>query len=276
MHAPHDPTPEWIKKISDMHLFDDGWNKLRDTIFANQKRLGVIPQDAKLTPWPDFLKNWDQLTPDEKKLFIRQADVFAAYWAYSDHEIGRVIDEIQKMGELDNTLIIYIAGDNGSSAEGTLVGTPNEVASLNGLELPVELQMKFYDVWGTDQTYAHMAVPWTWAFDTPFSWTKQIASHFGGTRQGMAISWPAVIKDKGGIRNQFTHLIDIVPTILEATKIKAPDVVDGIPQKLIEGTSFGILSMPRTPTRHHDIQRNTLRSWAIMRSTMMAGLQALK
>jgi len=156
MHAPHDPTPEWIKKISDMHLFDDGWNKLRDTIFANQKRLGVIPQDAKLTPWPDFLKNWDQLTPDEKKLFIRQADVFAAYWAYSDHEIGRVIDEIQKMGELDNTLIIYIAGDNGSSAEGTLVGTPNEVASLNGLELPVE------HVWGTDQTYAHMAVPWTW------------------------------------------------------------------------------------------------------------------
>ena len=114
------------------------------------------------------------------------------------------------------------------------------------------------------------------AFDTPFSWTKQIASHFGGTRQGMVISWPAVIKDKGGIRNQFTHLIDIVPTILEATKIKAPDVVDGIPQKLIEGTSFGILSMPRTPTRHHDIQRNTLRSWAITRSTMMAGLQALK
>ncbi len=238
MHAPHDPTPEWIQKISDMHLFDEGWNKLRDTIFANQKRLGVIPQDAKLTPWPDFLKRWDQLTDEEKKLFIRQADVFAAYWAYSDHEIGRVIDEIEKMGQLDNTLIIYIAGDNGNSAEGTLVGTPNEVASLNGVELPVDGQMKFYDVWGSDQTYAHMAVPWTWAFDTPFSWTKQIASHFGGTRQGMAISWPAVIKDKGGIRNQFTHLIDIVPTILEVTKIKAPDVVDGIKQKPIEGTSF--------------------------------------
>jgi len=238
MHAPHDPTPEWIKKISDMHLFDEGWNKLRDTIFANQKRLGVIPQDARLTPWPDFLKRWDQLTDEEKKLFIRQADVFAAYWAYSDHEIGRVVDEIEKMGKLDNTLIIYIAGDNGNSAEGTLVGTPNEVASLNGVELPVDVQMKFYDVWGSDQTYAHMAVPWTWAFDTPFSWTKQIASHFGGVRQGMAISWPAVIKDKGGIRNQFTHVIDIVPTILEATKIKAPDVVDGIRQKPIEGVSF--------------------------------------
>jgi arylsulfatase A-like enzyme len=254
VHAPHDPTPEWIKKISDMHLFDEGWNKLRDTIFANQKRLGVIPQDAKLTPWPDnLLKRWDQLTPDEKKMFIRQADVFAAYFAYTDHEIGRVIDEVERMGKLDNTLIIYIAGDNGNSAEGTLVGTPNEVASLNGVELPIDVQMKFYDVWGSDQTYAHMAVPWTWAFDTPFSWTKQIASHFGGTRQGMAISWPAVIKDKGGIRNQFTHLIDIAPTILEATKIKTPDAVDGIAQKPIEGTSF-VYTFDKanadTPSRH--------------------------
>jgi len=238
MHAPHDPTPEWIKRIGDMHLFDEGWNKLRDTIFANQKRLGVIPQDAKFTPWPDFLRRWDQLGDQEKKLFIRQADVFAAYWAYSDHEIGRVVDEIDRMGKLDNTLIIYIAGDNGNSAEGTLLGTPNEVASLNGVELPLDVQMKFYDAWGSDQTYAHMAVPWTWAFDTPFSWTKQIASHFGGVRQGMAVSWPAVIKDKGGIRNQFMHVIDIVPTILEATRIKAPDIVDGIKQKPIEGTSF--------------------------------------
>ncbi|HML13542.1 MAG TPA: arylsulfatase [Xanthobacteraceae bacterium] len=239
VHAPHHPTPEWIKKISDMHLFDEGWNKLRDTIFANQKRLGVIPQDAKLTPWPkDLLKEWDQLTADEKKLFIRQADVFAAYFAYSDHEIGRVIDEIDRMGKLDNTLIIYIAGDNGNSAEGSLVGTPNEVASLQGVDLPVADQLKFYDAWGSDQTYPHMAVAWSWAFDTPFSWTKQIASHFGGVRQGMAVSWPAVIKDKGGIRNQFTHFIDIVPTILEATKIKAPEVVDGIKQKPIEGVSF--------------------------------------
>jgi arylsulfatase A-like enzyme len=240
VHAPHHPTPEWIKKISDMHLFDEGWNKLRDTIFANQKKLGVIPQDAKLTQWPDdLLKRWDHLTADERKMFIRQVEVFAAYWAYTDHEIGRVIQHVEDMGELDNTLIIYIAGDNGNSAEGTLVGTPNEVASLNGIHVPVEDQLKyFYDVWGSDLTYPHMAVAWTWAFDTPFSWTKQIASHFGGTRQGMAISWPKVIKDKGGIRNQFHHMIDIVPTILEATGIKAPKVVDGIPQKPIEGVSM--------------------------------------
>jgi arylsulfatase A-like enzyme len=240
MHAPHHPTPEWIKKISDMHLFDQGWNQLRETIFANQKKLGVIPQDAKLTPWPhDLLKNWDELTPDEKKMFIRQADVFAAYWAYSDYEIGRVIQQVEDMGKLDNTLIIYIAGDNGNSAEGSLIGTPNEVASLQGIPVPVEDQLKyFYNAWGTDQTYPHMAVAWTWAFDTPFSWTKQIASHFGGVRQGMAIAWPGHITDKGGIRNQFTHVIDIVPTILEACNISAPDVVDGIPQKPIEGTSF--------------------------------------
>ena len=238
-HAPHHPTPEWITKISDMHLFDEGWNKLRDTIFANQKKLGVIPQDAKLTPWPDdLLKRWDQISPDEKKLFIRQADVFAAYVAYSDHEIGRVIQAIDDMGKLDNTLIIYIEGDNGNSAEGTPIGTPNEVASLNGVEIPVVDQMKFYDVWGSDKTYPHMAVAWTWAFDTPFSWTKQIASHFGGTRQGMAISWPKVITDKGGVRNQFHHMIDIVPTILESTGIRAPDIVDGIPQKPIEGVSL--------------------------------------
>jgi arylsulfatase len=223
-----------------MHLFDKGWNELRETIFANQKRLGVIPQDAKLTPRPDdLLKRWEQLTADEKKMFLRQVDVFAAYWAYSDHEIGRVIQQIEDMGKLDNTLIIYIAGDNGNSAEGSLIGTPNEVASLQGVDVPVADQLKyFYDVWGTDKTYPHMAVPWTWAFDTPFSWTKQIASHWGGVRQGMAISWPKVIKDKGGIRNQFTHVIDIVPTILEAAGMEQPAVVDGIPQKPIEGTSF--------------------------------------
>jgi arylsulfatase len=239
VHAPHHPTPEWIKKIHDMHLFDKGWNELRETIFANQKKLGVIPKNARLTPWPDkLLKRWEKCTPLEKKLFIRQVEVFAAYWAYSDHEIGRVIQQVEDMGKLDNTLIIYIAGDNGNSAEGSLVGTPNEVASLQGVNLPVLAQMKFYDAWGSDQTYPHMAVPWTWAFDTPFSWCKQIASHFGGVRQGMAIQWPKVIKDRGGIRNQFHHMIDIVPTILEAIGIKAPDVVDGIPQKPIEGVSM--------------------------------------
>jgi arylsulfatase A-like enzyme len=238
-HAPHHPTPEWVKKAVDLHLFDKGWNSLRDQIFANQKRLGVIPQDAKLTPWPDsLLKHWDKLTPEEQKLFIRQADVYAAYLMYADNEIGRVIQAIDDMGKLDNTLIFYISGDNGTSAEGGLQGTMNEVAALNGVQVPLDYSMKFYDSWGSDSTYPHMAVGWAWAFDTPFSWTKQIASHFGGTRQGLAIAWPKVIKDHGGIRNQFHHVIDVVPTILEATGIKPPATVDGIPQKPIEGVSM--------------------------------------
>ncbi len=239
-HAPHHPTPEWIKKISDLHLFDQGWNKLREQIFANQKKLGVIPQDAKLTPWPDdLLKHWDQLTADEQKMFIRQVEVFAAYVGYTDNEIGRVIQAVDDLGKLDNTLIIYIEGDNGTSSEGTLLGTPNEVAMFNGVDVPVEDQLKyFYDVWGTDKTYNHMAVPWAWAFDTPFSWTKQIASHLGGVRQGMAVAWPNRITDKGGIRNQFHHVIDIVPTILEATGVAQPDYVDGIEQAPIEGVSI--------------------------------------
>ena len=252
-HAPHQPTPEWTKKIGDMHLFDKGWNDLRDQIFANQKRLGVIPQDAKLTPWPDMLKRWDTLTDEEKKLYIRQADVYAAYLAYTDHEIGRVIQAVEDMGKLDNTLIIYISGDNGASAEGSPNGTPSEILQFNGIELPVAAQMKFYDAWGTDQTYNHMAVPWAWAFDTPYKWTKQVPSFFGGTRQGMAISWPARITDNGGIRWQFHHVIDVVPTILEATGISSLDLalaldgeasielavmVDGIAQKPIEGVSM--------------------------------------
>ncbi|MBV8330764.1 MAG: arylsulfatase [Verrucomicrobia bacterium] len=238
-HAPHHPTPEWINKITDMHLFDEGWNALRDRIFANQKRLGVIPADAKLTPWPDdLLKRWDTLNDEEKKLFIRQANVYAAYLAYTDHEIGRVIQAVDDMGKLDNTLIIYISGDNGASAEGSPNGTPSEVLQFNGVELPVADQMKWYDVWGTDQTYNHFAVPWSWAFDTPYKWMKQIPSFFGGTRQGMAISWPGRITDKGGIRWQFHHVIDIVPTLLEAAGIQAPNMVDGIAQKPIEGVSM--------------------------------------
>ena len=245
-HAPHHPTPEWIKKISDMHLFDQGWEKLRETIFANQKRLGVIPATTQLTPWPDGqpefggakLAKWDTLTADEKKLFIRQADIFAAYTAYTDHEIGRVIQEVEAQGKLDNTLIIFICGDNGTSAEGTILGIPNDLAAMQGIVVPVADQLKFYDAWGSAETAPHMAVGWTWAFGTPFKWTKQVASHFGGTRQGMAISWPGHITDLGGIRNQFHHFIDVVPTILEATGIQAPVMVDGVAQKPIEGVSM--------------------------------------
>nr|WP_246340217.1 arylsulfatase [Ancylobacter tetraedralis] len=254
-HAPHHPTPEWVDKITDMHLFDNGWNALRDQIFANQKKLGVIPQDAQMTPWPDqYLKKWDVLSDDEKKMFIRQANVYAAYLAYTDHEIGRVIQAVKDAGKLDNTLIVYISGDNGSSPEGSPIGTPNEVAQFNSVEVPVADQLKyFYDAWGSEKTYPHMAVGWTWAFDTPYQWTKQVASHFGGTRQGMAISWPGRITDKGGIRSQFHHVIDIVPTLLEATGIPAPVSVDGVAQKPIEGVSMAYTfdkANANAPTTH--------------------------
>jgi arylsulfatase A-like enzyme len=237
-HAPHHPTPEWIKKASDLHLFDKGWNAMRDQIFANQKKLGVIPQDAKLTDWPDLLKKWDTLSADEKKLFIRQADVYAAYLMYTDHEIGRVIQAVEDLGKRDNTLIIFISGDNGASAEGTMNGTFAELVPFNGIDPSVAENLKFYDAWGSNETYPHYSVAWAWAFDTPFKWTKQIPSFFGGTRNGMAISWPAKISDKGGIRTQFHHVIDVVPTILEATGIPAPVMVDGIAQKPIEGVSM--------------------------------------
>ena len=221
-----------------MHLFDQGGKKLRETIFANQKRLGVIPSGTQLTPWPDVLAKWDTLNANEKKLFVRQADIFAAYVAYTDHEIGRVIQAIEDLGKLDNTLIIYISGDNGTSAEGSTVGTVFDMAAISAINMPVDAQLKYYNVLGSDLTTPHMAVAWSWAFDTPFKWTKQVASFFGGTRQGMCISWPGHIKDVGGIRSQFHHMIDIVPTILEVSGIPAPESVDGIKQAPIEGVSM--------------------------------------
>jgi arylsulfatase len=237
-HAPHHPSPEWIKKISDMHLFDEGWNKLRETIFANQKRLGIMPENAKLTPWPKGLPEWDSLGWEEKKLFIKQADIYGAYLAYADHEIGRVIQAVEDLGELDNTLIIYIGGDNGASAEGMLNGTPNEFTTFNGVSVPVKDQFLWYEFWGSERTFPHFAAGWAWAMDTPFKWVKQVPSHFGGTAQGVAMSWPGHIKDVGGIRGQFHHVIDIVPTILEATGIPAPETINGIKQSPIEGVSM--------------------------------------
>jgi len=244
-HSPHQPTQEWIDKFHGK--FDMGYEKLRDQIFANQKRLGVIPPNTQLTPWPDGqpafggakLPRWASLSLLQKKLYAREAEVFAGYTAYTDAEIGRVIQEVQDEGKLDNTLIIYICGDNGTSAEGTLEGTFNQMTAYNGiLTLPLPLQLLHYRDWGSDQTYPHMSVAWSWAFDTPFKWTKQVASHFGGTRQGLAISWPGHIDDPGGIRTQFHHVIDIVPTILEAAGLKAPEVVNGITQKPLEGVSM--------------------------------------
>jgi arylsulfatase A-like enzyme len=266
-HAPHHPTKEWVKKISDMHLFDESWNKLRERIFENQKKLGVIPQDTQLEPWPTkVLPNWDDLTAEEKKLYIRQVEIFAAYGAYNDHEIGRVVQAIEDMGKLDNTLIIYINGDNGTSAEGGPLGTPNEVAFFNGVSVPVADQMKWYDVWGTEQSYNHMSAGWSWAFDTPFTWFKQNASKLGGIRQNMAVSWPSHIKDKGGLREQFMHIIDVVPTILEVSGIRAPETVDGIKQAPIEGTSFAYTfdkANTKAPSQHKTQYFEMMGQWAL-------------
>lgn len=260
-HAPHHPTPEWIDKISAMHLFDNGWEKLRETIFTNQKRLGIMPANAELTPWPDGqdiyngakLPRWDSLSWEEKKLFIKQADVYAAYQAYADNEIGRVIQAVEDIGQLDNTLIIYISGDNGASAEGMINGTPNEFTTFNGIEVPVKDQFLWYEFWGSDKTFPHYSAAWAWAFDTPFKWMKQVPSHFGGTAQGVAMSWPGHIEEPGGIRRQFHHVIDIVPTILEAAGIPAPAMVDGVKQAPIEGTSMAYTwkkANASAPTKH--------------------------
>jgi arylsulfatase A-like enzyme len=277
-HAPHHPTKEWVEKIRAMHLFDDGWNKLRERIFENQKRLGMIPADTKLEPWPTkVIKNWDDCTPEEKKLFIRQVEIFAAFAAYNDHEIGRVIQTIEDMGKLDNTLVIYINGDNGTSAEGGPMGTPNEVAWFNGVnEMPVDVQMKFYDVWGTELTYNHMSAGWSWAFDTPFTWFKQNASKLGGIRQNMAVSWPGHIKDKGGLREQFMHVIDVVPTILEVAGIRAPEYVDGIKQAPIEGKSFAYTfdaKNAREPSRHMTQYFEMMGQWALYHNGWLLSTQ---
>lgn len=235
-HAPHHPTREWAERFRGQ--FDGGWEVMQRRIFENQQRLGVIPANARMAPLPDFIPRWESLTDNQRRLFARQMEVYAAYLAYTDHEIGRVIQAVEDAGQLDNTLIIYISGDNGSSAEGGLEGTVNEVAWFNGVVFTAEQMMPFIDAWGTDRTYNHMAAGWTFAMGTPYRWTKQIASHLGGTRNGMAISWPRRIADRGGIRHQFHHVIDVVPTILEAVGIPAPTMVNGIAQRPIEGVSM--------------------------------------
>ncbi|WGL15808.1 arylsulfatase [Microbulbifer bruguierae] len=266
-HAPHHPTKEWVDKIQALHLFDDGYEKLRERIFENQQKLGVIPPDQKLTPWPkDILPPWDTLSADAKRLFIRQAEVFAAYVAYSDHEIGRVIQAFEDLGKLENTIVIYINGDNGTSAEGGPQGTFSEVAFFNDVTPPIDVQMKYYDAWGTEFAYNHMSAGWSWAFDTPFDWFKQNASRLGGINQNMVISWPKRIKDKGGLREQFTHVIDVTPTLLEVIGIPAPEYVDGIKQKPIEGTSFAYTfdaKNAKAESRHKTQYFEMMGQWAL-------------
>ncbi|NEO81078.1 arylsulfatase [Moorena sp. SIO4G3] len=235
-HAPHQVPQDWIDKYKGK--FDMGWDKYRKKTIKRQKELGVIPPDAQLTPRPESLPKWDSLKGKKKRLYARMMEVFAAFTAQTDHEVGRVIDAIEDLGELDNTLIIYIAGDNGSSAEGGLQGVTNELTFFNGLEEDFQDKFAAIDELGGEMHYNHFPAAWAWAMDTPFQWTKQIASHFGGTRNGMVISWPDRITDVDDVRYQFSHVIDIAPTILEAIGIEAPTLFNGVMQKPIEGTSL--------------------------------------
>ncbi|MBI1824768.1 MAG: arylsulfatase [Planctomycetes bacterium] len=235
-HAPHHAPKDWIAKFKGK--FDQGWDKQREETFARQKQMGLIPANAKLTPRPKEIPAWDSFDADHQKVFAHMMEVYAAALAHCDYQMGRILDVIEEMGQLDNTLVIYIQGDNGASAEGTPQGLLNEMSVFNGIPEDFKEVMRRMDELGGPTTFNHYPVGWAHAMDTPFQWTKQIASHFGGTRNGMVISWPARIKDKGGIRTQFSSVIDILPTLLEAADVPAPTSINGVAQKPIEGTSL--------------------------------------
>ena len=236
VHAPHHVAPEWSEKYKGK--FDKGWDQVRQETFERQKKLGYIPSNTQLPPKPKDIKDWDQLPDDHKRLFIRQAEVFGGFVEQTDYEIGRLVEAIEAIGEMDNTLIIYIAGDNGTSAEGGQNGMFNEMTYFNGVSEKVEDMLELIDEWGTAATSPHFAAGWAVCFDSPFTWTKQVASDFGGTRNGTVIHWPNGIKEKGGLRTQFSHVIDVAPTILEAAGLPEPKIVNGTPQTPIEGISM--------------------------------------
>ncbi len=235
-HAPHHAPKEWIDKFKGK--FDEGWDVNRERTFKRQKEMGIIPQDAQLTERSEGIPAWKSLSDDQKKVFAHMMEVYAGALAHCDYEISRIIDEIEAEGELDNTLIIYIQGDNGASAEGGDMGMLNEMSVFNAIPENWDTIKAHVDDLGGPLYFNHYPAGWAHSMDTPFQWTKQIASHFGGTRNGMAICWPKKIKDKGGIRSQFCHVIDVLPTILEATGIPAPTKVYGVDQAPIEGTSM--------------------------------------
>ncbi len=235
-HAPHQVPEQWIEKFKGK--FDGGWDRYREETWKRQKEMGIIPADTALTKRPDSLPAWDSLPQDEKRVYARMMEVFAAFTAHTDHEIGRVVDSIDEMGELENTLVFYMAGDNGSSAEGGLNGLLNEMTFFNAIPEPLDAKLAAIDTLGSDKHYNHFPAAWAHAMDTPFQWTKQIASHFGGTRNGLAISWPKGIQARGEVRDQFHHVIDIAPTILDVIGITAPAQFDGVAQKPIEGVSM--------------------------------------
>jgi arylsulfatase len=235
-HAPHHVPQEWIAKWKGK--FDQGWDSVREETLARQIQAGVVPPGTKLAPKPPAIKDWEKLSADEKRLFSHQAEVFAAYLDYTDHEIGRMLKAVEATGEADNTLVFYIAGDNGTSGEGGENGMFNEYTYFNGVHEQVPDLLKLMDKWGSPATYPHMAAGWAVAFDSPFGWMKQMASDFGGTRNGMVIYWPKGIKAKNEMRSQFSHVIDVAPTILEAAGLPEPKVVDGTPQIPMEGVSM--------------------------------------
>lgn len=235
-HAPHQAPADWIERFKGK--FDGGWDAYREETFERQKKLGVIPADAKLTPRPDGLPAWDSLNADQKRLYARMMEVFCAYGAHVDHHMGRVVDAVKQLPGADNTLILYIAGDNGSSAEGGIDGSLCENLFFNGFAEKWQDNLKAIDELGGPRHFNHFPSAWAHAMCTPFQWTKQVASHFGGTRNPLIVSWPAKIRDKGMLRSQFTHTIDIVPTIYDVCGITAPSMLNGIEQKPIEGTSF--------------------------------------
>ncbi len=248
-HAPHHVPKEWIAKYKGK--FDQGWDKLREETLARQIKLGVVPAGTKLAPKPEAIKDWDKLTDDERKLFTRQMEVFAGYGEYADFEIGRVIQAIDDLGQLDNTLIFYLVGDNGSSAEGGMNGLFNEMTYFNGVVETVPEILKHYNELGGPNSYPHFAAGWAVAGDTPFTWTKQVAGTYGGTRNGLVVHWPNRIKAKGEIRSQWHHVIDIAPTILEAANLPEPKSVNGTLQTPIEGVSMlYTFADPKAKDRH--------------------------
>ena len=235
-HAPHHAPKEWIAKYKGR--FDQGWDKYREETFARQIEFGVVPPGTKLAPKPEAIKDWDALSADERRIFAHQMEVFAAFGEHTDHEVGRLVDAIEDMGALDDTLFFYIAGDNGASAEGGMAGLFNEMTFFNGVPEPFDYVLRNIDVWGGPTTYPHFAAGWAVAGDTPFAWTKQVASSYGGTRNGMVIHWPKRITAKGELRAQWHHVVDVAPTVLEAAGLPFPKVVNGVTQKPFEGVSL--------------------------------------
>jgi arylsulfatase A-like enzyme len=257
-HAPHHVAKEWADRYKGK--FEQGWDKLREEVFDRQKRLGVIPQDAILTERPDLFPAWDSLDDSAKRLYTRQMEVYAGYQENADWNVGRLLDALEETGELNNTLIFYIWGDNGASLEGTTTGSFNEMKFLNGVVLDAEEQLKLIDQYGGidalggEHTAPHVAAAWAWAGNTPFQWGKQMASHLGGTRNPMVIAWPGHIQAGGELRSQFTHCIDIGPTILEAAGIPEPTTVDGITQEPMDGTSFLYTVNDASAAERHTVQ----------------------